>query len=78
MRKTVLDLGPTSFAQKIFQITDSKIKLSKADPFEFPAKTPRPNYSVLENHHLQRLNLDCTPSWEVALEQYLEVRNGIN
>ena len=62
------------FSTKFFQISDTKIKLSKADPFEFQAKTPRPNYSVLENYQLQKLNLDYMPHWKVALKRYLEVR----
>ena len=62
------------FAKNIFHFTDTKIKLSKADPFEFKAKTNRPNYSVLENYHLQSLNLDCMPHWEVALKNYLQIR----
>ena len=64
------------FANKIFQITGTKIKLSKADAHEFPTKTPRPRYSVLKNHHLQNLSIDCMPDWEFALKEYLEVRNG--
>ena len=35
-----------------------------------------PNYSVLENFHFQNLHLDYMSHWEVALEQYMEVRNG--
>ena len=65
------------FAEKIFQFTDTKIKLSKADPSEFQAKTPRPNYSVLENYQLKKLNLDYMPHWKVALKRYLEVRKMI-
>ena len=63
------------FAEKIFQITKTKIKLSKADPSEFPAKTTRPNYSVLQNHNLQTLNMDLMPSWEDALHEYIDIKN---
>ena len=63
------------FAERIFQITNTKIKLSKADPSEFPAKTTRPRYSVLQNHNLQTLNMDIMPSWEDALQEYIDIRN---
>ena len=53
----------------------TKIKLSKADPLEFPAKTTRPSYSVLQNHNLQTLNMDIMPSWEDALQEYIDIRN---
>jgi dTDP-4-dehydrorhamnose reductase len=66
------------FAKKIFQITGTKIKLYKADSSEFSAKTPRPSYSVLDNHCLQSLNLDCMPHWEVSLKQYLDFRKDIH
>jgi len=65
------------FAKKVLQISETKIKLSKADPSEFPAKTARPTYSVLRNYNLQNLNMDCMPDWEVALKEYLNVRDYI-
>jgi len=34
------------FAREIFALTDTKVKLSIAGPNEFPAKVPRPTYSV--------------------------------
>ena len=63
------------FAKKIFHLTDTKVKLSIADPLEFKAKTPRPIYSVLENYRLQSLNLDFMPHWEDSLKKYLQIRN---
>ena len=56
------------FAKKIFHLTDTKVKLSIADPVEFKAKTKRPTYSVLENFRLQSLNLDFMPHWEDSLK----------
>jgi len=59
------------FAAKIFELTGIKVRLSIARPNEFPAKVPRPKYSVLENQGLKRLNLDLMPHWEDALAKYL-------
>jgi dTDP-4-dehydrorhamnose reductase len=60
------------FAAKIFELCHLKAKLSVADPSEFPAKVPRPKYSVLENSRLQSLGLDEMPPWEDGLERYLK------
>ena len=60
------------FAAKIFELSGAKVKLSVADPTEFPAKVPRPKYSVLENSKLKSLNLDTMPPWEDGLQRYLE------
>lgn len=61
------------FAQRIFELADAPAKLSVADPDEFPAKVPRPYYSVLENSSLQKANLDIMPNWEDGLERYLSL-----
>jgi len=60
------------FAAKIFELSGVKIKLSVAGPNEFPAKVPRPKYSVLENSRLKALNLDVMPTWEDGLRRYLQ------
>lgn len=60
------------FAQRIFELTGTKIDLQKANPGEFPAKIPRPAFSVLENAHLKKMKLDCMPSWEAGLEDFLK------
>lgn len=62
------------FAAKIFELQKIHTRLSIAAPNEFPAKVPRPKYSVLENRGLQRLNLDRMPTWEKALTQYFAHR----
>ncbi len=35
-----------------------------ADPWEFPAKVPRPRYSVLENAALKARGLNCFRPWQ--------------
>jgi dTDP-4-dehydrorhamnose reductase len=59
------------FAKKIFEIADLKVTLSIAGQNEFPAKVPRPQYSVLENRGLKVLGLNSFQSWEDGLHSYL-------
>lgn len=66
------------FARKIFEIENIRTKLSVASPAEFPAKVPRPKYSVLENRALKALGLNCFQPWEVGLDVYLNSRNQVN
>jgi dTDP-4-dehydrorhamnose reductase len=59
------------FAEAIFQLTHTKVKLLRAAPGEFPMKVPRPKYSVLENAALKRLGIDRMPLWNDSLARYL-------
>lgn len=59
------------FARAIFQITNTKVNLKVARPNEFPAKVPRPKYSVLENEELKKLGLNAFGSWQDGLAKYL-------
>lgn len=59
------------FAREIFALTGSKVQLRAAAPGEFPAKVPRPKYSVLENQALKIQGLNIFGSWKVALQSYL-------
>jgi len=60
------------FAAKIFELSKTPVNLSKAGPNEFPAKVPRPKYSVLENAGLKSIGLDVMPKWEEGLANYLK------
>jgi len=62
------------FADEIFRATGTKIRLEKARPGEFPAKVPRPKYSVLENHALKAAQLNVFTDWRNGLEGYLRAR----
>jgi dTDP-4-dehydrorhamnose reductase len=42
-----------AFAGEIFRLTSTQVTLEVAGPNEFPAKVPRPMYSVLENRVLK-------------------------
>ena len=59
------------FAKKIFELSGTKANLVVATPNEFPAKVPRPKYSVLENSRLKTLGLNLFRSWEDGLRSYL-------
>lgn len=60
------------FAAKIFELSHTKVDLAKAGPNEFPAKVPRPSYSVLENAGLKKIGRDVMPKWEEGLAKYIE------
>ncbi|MBE0665680.1 MAG: dTDP-4-dehydrorhamnose reductase [Chrysiogenales bacterium] len=65
------------FAREIFSLSHSTVTLNKAEPGEFPAKVPRPSYSVLENHNLKKQNLNGMSFWKDALKEYLKEKHHI-
>lgn len=62
------------FAAAIFERTGTKVRLEQAGPGEFPAKVPRPKYSVLENRSLKARSLNLFSHWSVGLDDYLRRR----
>jgi dTDP-4-dehydrorhamnose reductase len=62
------------FAQEIFALTGTKVKLSVAGTNEFPMKVPRPRYSILENANLKIQGLNVFRDWRDGLREYLEKR----
>lgn len=61
------------FAREIFALTQTPVSLKVAGPNEFPAKVPRPTYSVLENHALKLRGLNIFGTWQDGLREYLGV-----
>jgi len=59
------------FAEAIFQLAGTPVKLAPATVADFPAKVPRPHYSVLDNKHLRAAGLDIMPGWRECLKSYL-------
>jgi len=59
------------FAQEIFRLTDTKVRLSIAGPNEFPAKVRRPSRSVLENRGLKAHGLNIFKPWREGVYDYL-------
>ncbi|MGA8440691.1 MAG: dTDP-4-dehydrorhamnose reductase [Candidatus Sulfotelmatobacter sp.] len=62
------------FAREIFRMADVSVTLEAASPNEFPAKVPRPSYSVLENSRLKAQNLNRFPPWQEGLLNYLSLK----
>jgi dTDP-4-dehydrorhamnose reductase len=62
------------FAQEIFALTDTPVRLKVAAPGEFPAKVARPSYSVLENRALKSIGLNIFKPWQEGLRNYLGPR----
>ena len=60
------------FTKQILNLIKTSVRLKIANPNEFPMKTLRPTYSVLENKKLKEQNLDIMPTWEECLRLYIE------
>lgn len=65
------------FAQKIFELTNTKVKLEKTTSAEFKARAVRPAYSVLANANLRKIGLAGLRPWEQALAAYLKEKNTL-
>ena len=61
------------FAREIFSFANVPVQVEIANPDEFPAKVPRPKYSVLDNAALKARGLNCFHSWRHGLRDYLSV-----
>lgn len=59
------------FAQEIFALLKLEKPLNIAAPDEFPNKTARPAYSVLENRELKKYNINEMGHWKDALAEYI-------
>jgi dTDP-4-dehydrorhamnose reductase len=64
------------FAAAIFELTKTNIRLEPARPGEFPAKVPRPRYSVLENAALKARTMNIFSHWKEGLQEYLARREA--
>jgi len=62
------------FAREIFSLANVSVTLSVAPPNAFPAKVPRPLYSVLENRALKHHGLNVFRPWQEGLGDYLGLR----
>jgi dTDP-4-dehydrorhamnose reductase len=66
------------FASAIFELTGTKVRLERARPGEFPAKVPRPKFSVLENRALKSKSLNVFTHWKDGLKNYLARREQLS
>jgi dTDP-4-dehydrorhamnose reductase len=60
------------FAREIFALAQFPVHVEVASPSEFPAKVPRPKYSVLENRELKKAGLSVFRRWQESLAVYLD------
>lgn len=61
------------FAQTMFDILGrSDVDVQRAKSADFPSKTPRPAYSVLENNVLKQHALPLMPHWKESLRKFLK------
>jgi len=61
------------FASSIFEQTGTEVNLLPATSADFPSPVKRPDFSILQNKHLQDQGLDVMPHWRDALSAYLAV-----
>lgn len=61
------------FAREIFALTSTQVNLEVAGPNDFPAKVPRPKYSVLENRGLKSHQLNVFKPWQEGVREYLSL-----
>ena len=57
--------------KRYFIIQRTPVKLLAATSADFPAKVPRPRYSVLDNRRLRAAGVDIMPPWTDCLRSYL-------
>jgi len=62
------------FAKEIFELTSTQVQLEVAEANEFPAKVPRPTYSVLENQALKSASVNVFRNWREGLRDYLAAK----
>lgn len=67
-----------AFAAEIFRQAGVETSLQVADPSEFPMKTMRPLYSVMENAVLKEHGVNTFLSWQDGLADYLAARAAGN
>ncbi|HYL93363.1 MAG TPA: dTDP-4-dehydrorhamnose reductase [Alphaproteobacteria bacterium] len=59
------------FAQAIFEIAGTKVRLAPVPSSEFPTKAVRPRNSVMENVALKAKSINVFRPWKAGLEEYL-------
>lgn len=65
------------FAREIFAMTNTRVNLRAARPDEFPAKVPRPAYSILENRCLKLRGLNTFRPWQEGLLDYVSTSSSV-
>lgn len=66
------------FAREIFKLLKMNVKCNKVDSIFFKTKAKRPNFSVLENANLKKINLNLMKHWKKNLKLYLKERGYLS
>jgi len=66
------------FANKIFEYSGLKVRVTPVSWRDYPSLAPRPLYSVLENRRLKALGLDQMQPIDLALQAYLKARERVS
>ena len=61
------------FATAIFELSGVDCKVSPIESSEYPTKTPRPFYSVLNKRKIKSSFAISIPHWEVSLQKCLQI-----
>lgn len=65
------------FAKEIFLLTNTNAYCEPVSTMDFPTPARRPNFSVLENYNLDKLNMNIMPDWKIGLQKYLKEKGYI-
>lgn len=57
------------FAHAIIEFYGKKVKLIPVETHEFPAKAPRPSFSLMSKKKIEGLNLSTLPHWRDSLKK---------
>ncbi|MBR5470103.1 MAG: dTDP-4-dehydrorhamnose reductase [Paludibacteraceae bacterium] len=61
------------FTTAIFRLTNTNCQVFPIESSEYPTKTPRPFYSVLNKHKIKSTFAVSIPHWEVSLQKCLQL-----
>ena len=61
------------FTTAIFRLTNTNCQVFPIESSEYPTKTPRPFYSVLNKHKIKSTFAVSIPHWEVSLQKCLQI-----
>lgn len=64
------------FAQEIFTISQSKVKVTPIQSSQYPTKAARPSYSVLDKTKIKKEFGRDIPGWSAALKECLKRMEG--
>ncbi|TYQ12808.1 UNVERIFIED_CONTAM: dTDP-4-dehydrorhamnose reductase [Acetivibrio alkalicellulosi] len=61
------------YVKKIITCFGLKTKVKKVDSSSFPRKAPVPDCEIISNYNLKKNGFSLLPSWELAIEDYVNI-----